>query len=177
MAASEAAGLPIKMKEKIREPIKIKEKDVLWFDDVNHNSTTKEHGVEYLESLGARSITTAVLHEKPMFSHSKADFVVRRTDAWIVYPWEHLGSHLHNRWEFFYEKMPVWMLREDGSIASYEQCLERARAIGFDGSELPNISDREFKKSLFANLQQRYGQMPWINGGKQIPESVLQKIF
>lgn len=65
----------------------LKNKRILLVDDVSDTGKTFERGVEYLHKLGASSITTASLLVKPQ-SKYVPDFFVKRTSAWIVFPYE-----------------------------------------------------------------------------------------
>lgn len=178
MAGNEAAALEITVREEIADPEKIKGKRVLWIDDVNHNSNTIQHAREYLTALGAAIVSTGVLHQKPSFVHEQANFFVRETDAWIIYAPEHLGSVLHDRWEFFAEKFPVWILRKDGQVVSWYDCLERAKAIGFTEDELPDLLDDGFRNKFLELLGGRFDQMPWKKEGEVlIPNEIIDQIF
>lgn len=129
---------------------------VLVIDDVNHTSSSLEALEEHLREIHrVKFITIGVLHEKPSFCRVQSDFHVRRTNSWIVYPWEHLGDGLHQRWEFFAEKFPVWMLRDDGKTVGWSGCLERSLRIGFRQEELPDLNGDNFYNRLFAGLQRR----------------------
>lgn len=128
--------------------------NVLAIDDVNHTSSSLEALEKHLgEVHRVGSITIGVLHEKPAFAGMQADYVVRKTDSWIVYPWEHLGDGLHAKWEFFAEKFPVWMLRDDGQAINWSGCLARSRQIGFREEELPKFNGENFYSRLYAGLQ------------------------
>ena len=159
-ARDEAARQELQVYKSITHPERIIRKRVLVVDDVNHTSTTLI-GLRdlLLQQYNAASVATAVLHEKPAWRQIKADFVVRFTDSWIVYPWEHLGSPHHDRWEFFREKLPVWMIDEYGEIMSFPEALERALAVGFREDELPSLTDESFWGSLKANIGERYQQV------------------
>lgn len=65
----------------------LKNKRVLLVDDVSDTGKTFERGVAYLHKLGAASITTASLLVKPQ-SKYVPDFFVKKTSAWIVFPYE-----------------------------------------------------------------------------------------
>ena len=158
LAGNEAAGMPIELKEGIADPEKIRGRKVLWVDDVNHNSTTLIHGWDYLMNLGADSVRTAVLDEKPRFQKVSADFVVRFTNSWKVYPWENLieSGPFHDPHEFFRERLPEWMISDDGEYVTWEQVMERSLAIGFPPEELPTLSDQSFLGYLGTNLNERH---------------------
>jgi hypoxanthine phosphoribosyltransferase len=134
-------------------------KRILAVDDVNHTSNSLEALETHLKEKEVACLAVAVLHEKPAYAKKKADYVVRQTDAWIVYPWEHIGDELHQRWEFFAEKFPVWMLRDDRRGTNWSGCLERSLQIGFKPEELPRLNSDNFFNRLYANLQERKRQI------------------
>jgi len=65
----------------------VKNKRVLLVDDVSDTGKTFERGIQYLHELGVTSITTAALLVKPQ-SKYLPDFFVKKTSAWIVFPYE-----------------------------------------------------------------------------------------
>lgn len=65
----------------------LKNKRILLVDDVSDTGKTFERGVEYLHKLGATSVATASLLVKPQ-SKYVPDFFVKKTSAWIVFPYE-----------------------------------------------------------------------------------------
>lgn len=158
-AGDEVKGQTVEIYQPLPENVVLDRKKVLIIDEVNHTSTTllgvlahlKEvHGVE------TSNIRTGVLHEKPAHRQIYANFVVHFTDAWIVYPWEHAGSSLHQPWEFFAEKSPVWMIREEPQEQiSWDQCKERFIEIGFDPAELPDLDRYNFRQRLVDSLVAR----------------------
>ena len=54
-------------------------------DDVCDSGVTLQAAID---TLSPARVTTATLHTKPHASMTP-DYVVRETDAWVVYPWEH----------------------------------------------------------------------------------------
>lgn len=62
--------------------------DVLVVDDVNDSGDTLEAALEHLQGFGARSLRTAVLHEK-LTTRIRADYRAFevRDWHWIIYPW------------------------------------------------------------------------------------------
>lgn len=157
----------------LEHPEALRGRHVLFIDEVNHTSTTMMGIRRILEKdIQASSVRVGVLHEKDRFKQVSADFVVRTTDSWIVYPWEHEGSELHNRWEFFEEKFPVWMLRDEG-LVSWSECMQRAIEIGFYEDELPSLADGDFAARLIIELARVFRE----KHGQDIQESVLSYLF
>lgn len=156
---------------------------VLLADEVNHTSTTMIELKRILMNIHhADLVKTAVLHEKPGRRKEEADFAVdRSSDAWIVYLWEHQGSVdfegkiLHQPYEFFVDQLPVWMIRKDGDgqpvLESFARAMDRARAIGFEDTELPSLSDSDFLGRLATSLNNRYKDNSMF--GKSIPKESL----
>ncbi len=68
----------------------VKGKHLLIIDEVCDTGETLAYLVKQLQSMGAASIKTGVLHYKPGRSTSgfKPDWFITKTDKWIVYPWE-----------------------------------------------------------------------------------------
>lgn len=150
---------------------------LLVVDDVNHTSKTVDFAVSHITQVGGippDQIDYAVIHEKPTYRRRRADFVVRFTDAWIVYapensperialPNEDFDRSLHNHsklhydlWEFHGKQFPTWMVyRENGGIvtATFEQACARAKAIGFHEDELPSLADPGFRTRLTSSLE------------------------
>jgi hypothetical protein len=105
----------------------------------------------------------------------RAHFKVRETNAWIVYPWEHLGDELHDRWEFFAEKFPVWMLRENKEKEiTWTGCLARSLQIGFHQDELPELNGDNFYNRLYAGLQRRNQE---LRRGAELSVQALTKLL
>ncbi len=146
---------------------------ILVIDDVNHTSTSLGVLEAYLCDKKVASITFGVLHEKPAFASKKADYVVRWTNAWIVYPWEHLGDNNRERWEFFAEKFPIWMLRDDGKETNWSGCLEKARQIGFREEELPSLNRNNFYNRLYVGLQERSQKLR----GQELTDQEIQQML
>lgn len=65
----------------------LKNKHILLVDDVSDTGKTFERGAQYLNKLGAFSVATAALLVKPQSKHIP-DFFVKKTSAWIVFPYE-----------------------------------------------------------------------------------------
>lgn len=73
---------------RITQPVStnVNKKVVLLVDDVADSGITLRETVKHLMKKGAKVVKTACLHYKPR-SLFKPDFYIRKTDAWIVYPW------------------------------------------------------------------------------------------
>lgn len=175
-ASGEAAARQIKINEDFSDgdKEKIKGKKVLFVDDVNDTSDTLMFSINYLKELGATNVKTAVLHEKPRHRKIEADFKVSDTDAWIIYPWEFMGSQYHPKWEFFAEKLPEWMIMEKDKLGTYEHSLRLSRLIGFRSMELPDISDDYFRNNLILELKKRY---KIIYPDQSLPDNIIQSIL
>jgi len=65
----------------------VRGKHILLVDDVSDTGKTFERGIKYLHKLGVSSISTAALLVKPQSKHAP-DFFVKKTGAWIVFPYE-----------------------------------------------------------------------------------------
>jgi hypoxanthine phosphoribosyltransferase len=65
----------------------VKDLTLLVVDDVADTGGSLLAVKEYLCRLGAKDSRVATLHYKPM-SVYEPDFYVRKTQSWIVYPWE-----------------------------------------------------------------------------------------
>lgn len=63
---------------------------ILLADEVYDTGRTTEKSKEILTSLGAASVTTAVIHFKPNMNETgvEPDYFVEATDGWVHYPWE-----------------------------------------------------------------------------------------
>ncbi|MFW9954422.1 MAG: phosphoribosyltransferase [Candidatus Thorarchaeota archaeon] len=74
---------------KITQPlsIPIEEKNVLIIDEVADSGESLYQAIEYVKSLGAKQLRTAVLHLKPT-SRVIPDFYMQMVESWTVYPWE-----------------------------------------------------------------------------------------
>lgn len=74
---------------KITQPlsIPIEEKNVLLIDEVSDTGESLYQASEYIKSLGAKNLKTAVLHLKPT-SRITPDFYMQKVTSWTVYPWE-----------------------------------------------------------------------------------------
>ena len=68
--------------------VDISGKRILIVDDVADTGETLIEAVNYLRRKGAKEIKVATLHIKP-WSKFVPDFVIEKTDKWIVYPWEY----------------------------------------------------------------------------------------
>jgi len=155
-ARDEVRQQEVEIYQPLPPDVDFSDRRILVIDDVNHTSRSLEALERHLKDMKrVASMTVGVLHEKPAFAQIRADHVVRRTDSWIVYPWEHLGDGLHQRWEFFAEKFPVWMLRDDGKGTNWSGCIKRSLQIGFRPEELPELGGDNFFVRLYAGLQKR----------------------
>lgn len=65
--------------------VSVKGKRVLLVDDVSDSGLSLMEARKHL--AGAKEVRIATLHYKPR-STLKPDFFIRKTSAWIVYPWE-----------------------------------------------------------------------------------------
>ena len=65
----------------------VRGKHILLVDDVSDTGKTFERGIKYLHKLGVSSIGTAALLVKPQSKHVP-DYFVKKTSAWIVFPYE-----------------------------------------------------------------------------------------
>ncbi len=74
---------------KITQPlsIPIEDKNVLIIDEVADSGESLCHAIEYVKSLGAKRLRSAVLHLKKT-SRIVPDFYMQLVDSWTVYPWE-----------------------------------------------------------------------------------------
>lgn len=72
----------------ITQPVSanVKGKRVLLVDDVADTGVTLKKAVGHLKKKGAKEVRVAALHYKP-WSILKPDFYVKKTKAWIIYPW------------------------------------------------------------------------------------------
>lgn len=68
-------------------PVKIKGESVLILDDLADSGESFITAVQYLRQHGTKSIQTASWLIKP-WSKFKPDFFVRKTSAWVIFPWE-----------------------------------------------------------------------------------------
>lgn len=159
-ANSEAAGGTIKIYKPLSHPERIKGASVLLVDDVNDTSTTLEGVIGYfMGEISINNANIAVLHEKPGHRKIPADYVVRKTDSWIVYPWEHDGGPLHDRWEFFRERLPAWMITDEGEMIPWDDVMLRCLAVGFLPDELPSLDNQTFMGWLGTNINERYQEI------------------
>lgn len=174
-ARDEAKREEVELYHPLNSGLNLKGARVLVADDVNHTTETLLWLTAHLrDEHHAASVQSAVLHEKPAFRQAGADCVVRHTNSWIVYPWEHLGSELHLPGEFFAEKFPVWMIRNDG-LASWGDCLSRALQIGFWKDELPDLENDNFRGRFLPRLVKRYQEL--YNIKTEIPQELLEQIL
>lgn len=159
-AKGEAASREVRMYQSLPKGIQLGRR-VLLLDEVNDTSTTKQ-GVtgELFRAHDIHELDYGVMHEKPANRAEEADFVGDEFDGWIVYDWEHNGSFLHKKWEFFEEKFPIWMMRRDAKEQiRLSACLERSLAIGFHRGELPNLEEYDFNQRLKRSCQKRLGAL------------------
>lgn len=89
----------------------LKNKRILLVDDVSDTGKTFERGVEYLHKLGATSVATASLLVKPQSKYIP-DFYVKKTSAWIVFPYEVKETILSVRKMMMKEKKTVEEIKE-----------------------------------------------------------------
>ncbi len=66
-------------------PVTIRDESVLVFDDVVDKGDTMKLATGYLRHHGAKEITTCALISKP-WTTFRADFVVKETTAWVIFP-------------------------------------------------------------------------------------------
>ena len=66
-------------------------KNVLLVDDVADTGETLEAVRRKLLEKGAVKVYTAVIYIKP-WNKAKIDFYARKTDAWIIFPWEFIET-------------------------------------------------------------------------------------
>jgi hypoxanthine phosphoribosyltransferase len=66
-------------------PVSIRGENVLLFDDVTDKGDTMKLALSYLQTQGAKDLTTATLICKP-WSSVKPDFFARETKAWVIFP-------------------------------------------------------------------------------------------
>lgn len=66
-------------------PTSIKDERILVFDDIADSGETLKLATQYFQYHGAKSVTTAVLVEKP-WSTFKPDYHARKSEAWVIFP-------------------------------------------------------------------------------------------
>ncbi|MBI3620375.1 phosphoribosyltransferase [Candidatus Roizmanbacteria bacterium] len=66
---------------------KLDHKQILLVDDVSDTGKTFVRGINYLKELGASEIRTAAVYIKP-WTKFVPDYFVKKTAAWIVFPYE-----------------------------------------------------------------------------------------
>ncbi len=66
-------------------PLKIKDENILIFDDVIDKGDTMRLAVEYIKERGAKKVVTAALVSKP-WATFKPDFLAIETEAWAIFP-------------------------------------------------------------------------------------------
>ena len=65
----------------------VSRKNLLLVDDVADSGKSLEVGLAYLRGLKATEVRSATIHYKPD-SKPRPDYYVKKTKAWIIYPWE-----------------------------------------------------------------------------------------
>jgi hypothetical protein len=93
-----SAGFYLGPKRRLEKPViisPIKEelngKIVLLVDDVADTGETLMEIEKHLYEKGAGKVYTAVIYTKP-WNKARVDFYVKRTEAWIIFPWERVET-------------------------------------------------------------------------------------
>jgi hypoxanthine phosphoribosyltransferase len=91
-------GYYVDKKEKKRAPaitqplgVKLKGKHVLICDDVSDSGDSLMLVKNHLEKLGCASITTLTIYIKK-WTKLIPDYYAKETEAWIIFPWEHIET-------------------------------------------------------------------------------------
>ena len=91
-------GYYVDKKEKKRAPsitqplgVKLKGKHVLICDDVSDSGDSLSLVKDHVQKLGCASITTLTIYIKK-WTKFIPDYYAKATEAWIVFPWEHIET-------------------------------------------------------------------------------------
>jgi len=69
----------------------VKDLRILLVDDISDSGSSLRFARDHILSLEASKAKTATMHVKPWTSFNP-DYYAKKTDAWIVYPWEPLET-------------------------------------------------------------------------------------
>lgn len=88
----------------------VRGKNLLIIDEVCDSGKTLLDLVNKLKQMGATKVMTAVIHYKPGKSETGfvPDWFVKKTDSWVVYPWE-ISEYNGKNSKPKIMKNPLWM--------------------------------------------------------------------
>ena len=93
-----SAGFYLGPKQRMEKPIiyspiteDLTGKNVLLVDDVADTGETLIEVQKHIKERGAKNVYTAVIYIKP-WNKAKVDFYIKKTNAWIIFPWERVET-------------------------------------------------------------------------------------
>ncbi len=81
----------VRIIQPLSDKVKIEKKNVLIVDDVADTGETLVEIVKHVKKQNPKDVKVACLHIKP-WTKFIPDFYVKKTNAWIVYPWEYFET-------------------------------------------------------------------------------------
>jgi len=81
----------VRIIQPLSDKVKIEKKNVLIVDDVADTGETLVEIVKHVKEQNPKDVKVACLHIKP-WTKFIPDFYVKKTNAWIVYPWEYFET-------------------------------------------------------------------------------------